>query len=76
MSLAVRSSAGPSCLDELVQRDGRAVDRDVDRGHDLARLRADGRRDRAQPVRKLLVVHGEPARAHAVELALELGPSP
>src|SRR4051794_264071 len=63
----------PEILDEVVQRHGRAVHRDVDRSDDLARLRTDGRCDRAQPVRELLVVHCESTRAHALELALELG---
>src|SRR4051794_3378029 len=63
----------PELLDEFVQRDGRAVHRDVDRRDALARLRTNGRGDRAQSIRKLLVVHGEPPPANALELALELG---
>src|SRR3954452_16876576 len=59
---------GREALEQLVHRHERAVHGDVDGGDDVARLRPHRRRDRAQAVRELLVVHGEPRLAHALEL--------
>ena len=52
------------------------MDREVDRGDDLARLRADRRGDRPQAVGELLVVDGEAGGPDALELGeqiLQLG---
>ena len=45
----------------------------VQRRDDLARAGTDRRRDRAEPVRELLVVHGHAQRTHALELHHESG---
>src|SRR6266508_2048690 len=60
-------------LDELLDRDPRAVDGEVDGGHDGAGLAVDGAGDRAEAERELFVVDGEARVADAFELGVERG---